>query len=394
MNGRFQICWGDFGGYKGKAAIENDFYDALLQGVTPMLGDHLHPAELAEKDIYRELGEIYERIKQYEAWTEKCSFLPEIAILTKPGFLTTAIYGAARMLSELKYNYDVVCCEKDFSKYPLIIIPDDIRFDESLAKRVSEYIKSGGKVISTGTSALACDELSFASPEWTFEPVSYLQNKGASTRRVGDAGYTSYFKLNYESGLADMIYSQYETAISMKAGEGNISLADEYCSYFENSGWDGRHYIFYTPPKEATGNSVVAVTKAENVAHISFPIFLAFRKTSATVYKNMVKGLIERFIPKKLINASEMPSTSRLSLTGNDDFKLLHVKVTYPEIKGARGIIEEHNELPEGKTVAVKGEYGAVCRLPEKTSVSSFVRDGYTYITLPKIVGYDMFLLK
>jgi hypothetical protein len=108
----------------------------------------------------------------------------------------------------------------------------------------------------------------------------------------------------------------------------------------------------------------------------------------------MVKALIERFLPDNLIKATEMPSTSRITLTGKDGYKLLHVKVTYPEIKGGRGIIEEHTELPAGKTVAVKGEYKTVVRLPEKAPVKSEIRDGYTYITLPEIVGYDMFLIQ
>ena len=29
MNGRFQQAWGDFGGYKGRVSVENDFYDAI-----------------------------------------------------------------------------------------------------------------------------------------------------------------------------------------------------------------------------------------------------------------------------------------------------------------------------------------------------------------------------
>ena len=191
-----------------------------------------------------------------------------------------------------------------------------------------------------------------------------------------------------------MRYSAYETAISMKAGDGNISLADEHRSYFDRHGWDGRHYIFYTPPKEPTGNSVMAVTKEENVAHISFPIFFSYRKSSASVYKEMVKTLINRFMPNNLIKSLDMPSTSRITLTGNDEYKLLHIKVTYPEVKGGRGIIEEHNELIGGKVVAIKGEYSSVARLPDKAEIASQIKDGYTYLTLPEIVGYGMFLLK
>ncbi len=394
MNGRFQICWGDFGGYKGRASVENDFYDALTQGAVPMLGDHLHPAELAESDIYRDLGEIYAKIKEYERWTDNAKFIPEIAIVTKEHDFDDSIYGAARMLSELKYTYDVVWYDTDFSKYKLIIVADDVSFDEILSRRVSDYLKSGGKVISSGTSALLKGKLSFALPEWSFEPVNYIENNGASLIQRGDAGFTTYFTLNYENNLAKMRYSEYETAISMKAGEGNISLAEEHRSYFDKSGWDGRHYVFYTPPKEPTGNSVMAVNKEENVAHIAFPIFLAYRKSSATVYKDMIKTLIERFMPDNLIKAENMPSTSRITLTGNDEYKLLHVKVTYPEIKGRMGIIEEHTELPAGKTVLVKGEYNSVSVLPLESPVSSEIINGYTKITLPQITGYAMLLLK
>ncbi len=81
-------------------------------------------------------------------------------------------------------------------------------------------------------------------------------------------------------------------------------------------------------------------------------------------------------------------------LTGNGDYKLLHVKVTYPEIKGRMGIVGEHTELIAGKTVAVRGEYREAYRLPDMASVKSEIKDGYTYITLPQIIGYDMFLLK
>ena len=394
MNGRFQICWGDFGGYKGKVSIENDFYDAIMNGAVPMLGDHLHPSELPENDVYRDIGELYGKIKKYEKWTDNTKYIAEIAILTDQNFLSQSIYGASRILSELKYTYDIVYTDCDFSKYRLVIIPDNIRFDDKLSKTISEYLKGGGKVISSGTSALIQNELKFALSEWSFEPVSYIENSGVSLISRGDAGFTTYFSLNYQSDFAKMRYSEYETAMSMKAGDANTSLADEYRSYFDKSGWNGRHYIYYTPPKEATGNSVMAVNSQENVAHITFPIFLAYRKSSSSVYKDMIKVLLKRLVPENLIRTDDMPSTSRITLTGNGDYKLLHVKVTYPEIRGGMGIVEEHTELIAGKTVAIKGEYREVCSLPDMLSVKSEIKDGYTIITLPQIIGYNMFLLK
>ena len=98
--------------------------------------------------------------------------------------------------------------------------------------------------------------------------------------------------------------------------------------------------------------------------------------------------------PDNLIKAESLPTTARATLTGNDEYKLLHVKVTYPEFKGKMGIVAEHAELIGGKVVAVKGEYKEVSRLPECEPVKSEIKNGYTFITLPAIVGYDMFLLK
>ena len=90
----------------------------------------------------------------------------------------------------------------------------------------------------------------------------------------------------------------------------------------------------------------------------------------------------------------DMPSYSRLSVADGDGYSVLHVKVTYPEIRGKRGIVEEHTEIFGGRTVAVRGEFRRVCRLPDESEVESRVENGYTCITLPAIVGYDAFLLK
>ena len=384
MNGRFQQAWGDFGGYKGKASVENDFYDAIMNGAVPMLGDHLHPARLAEPDIYRDLGEIYARVKEYEKWTDNTKFISEIAIITDDASLQDDKYhGAARLLSELKYSYDILDIDADISKYKVVILPDDINMTQKLKGNLSAYLKAGGKVISSGFAALTDDESGFALPEWDFE---YLGK---------DTTDTSYFHLNVMvDGLADMDYSYYMSGIRMKAKAGNTSLADTIDGYVPNHGYHNLHNYRYVPPKEKNGNSAVLINKEENVAHISFPIFTDFHSLQSRVYKEIIRILLEKFMPDNLIKTTDMPSFSRITVTKGEDYSLLHVKVTHPEIRGNRGVVEEHTELLGGKTVAVKGEYKSVAKLPSEESIQSEIKDGYTYITLPQIVGYDMFILK
>jgi len=115
MNGRFGYDWGDFGGYKGKASVENDFFEAIMNGCGTTLGDHLHPAEICEEGIYRDIAEIYGEMERIEKWTEGADYLAEIAILSADGTAGTSHEGAARILSELKYTYNILSAEDDFS---------------------------------------------------------------------------------------------------------------------------------------------------------------------------------------------------------------------------------------------------------------------------------------
>ncbi len=396
MNGRFQTSWGDFGGYKGRAAIENDFYDGLTQAATPMLGDHLHPATCPEEGVYRELGEIYTEIEKYEKWTLGAKYIPELAIVTNELNVGNTVNGAARMLSELKYDFDVVYVDGDFSKYDLLIIPDDILFDEKLTAKVKAHIEKGGKVITSGLSGISSDKSGFALPEWEFDYLGDDANIVPKRRITPDeATFTSYFTLNFDTDkVIKMRYSAYDTAIHMRAHDGCTVLADEIDSYWERGGWDGRHYIFYTPPKAPNGNAALAINSKGNVAHFSFKFFNSYMSSFAKVFKVMLKKVLESFIPDNLIRADELPSTSRVTLTGTDAYKLLHVKITYPEIRGTLGIVEEHTVLPAGRHVSVKGEYKSVKLLPEETPVTFNTEDGYTEITLPEIVGYAMLCLE
>ena len=383
MNGRFQTSWGDFGGYKGKAAIENDFFDALTQGVSTSLGDHLHPAENAISDVYRDLGEMYEKIEAYEKWTDNAKYIPEMAVLVDTMYLGTPYTSAARMLSELKYTFDFVRAERDFSGYKLLILPDTVTVTEELAGKLSDFLAKGGKIISTGFSGLTPDKSGFALPAWDF------------AFRGLDESNTTYFKLRYTAeGVADMPYSTYAAGIRMGEKEGNDCLAASVSSYFKKTGWDGLHYYFYTPPKEENGDATVLINKEGNVAQVSFPLFTAYFQSFATVFKSILDTLLSRMLDKRLLLARELPSTARTTLTGTEDYTLLHVKVSYPEIRGKFGIVEEHTVLPAGRRVGVLGEYKAAKLLPDGEALPLSVEDGYSFVTLPEITGYAMILLK
>ena len=58
------------------------------------------------------------------------------------------------MLSELKHQYDVIDDLADFTPYRILFLPDDVRVNETLAEKLEQYLSEGGKIISSGHSAL------------------------------------------------------------------------------------------------------------------------------------------------------------------------------------------------------------------------------------------------
>ncbi|MBE7062213.1 MAG: hypothetical protein E7390_00265 [Ruminococcaceae bacterium] len=384
MTGRFQASWGDFGGYKTEAAIENDCYDALCQGVQVSVGDHMHPAGNLDEALYESIGRAFAKVKAYEPWTDLAVPRAEIAVLNDKTCITkeemrgglgrnTSVTGAARLLAELKYGFDIINEDMSFDEYKVIILPDRIYMSDKLADKLTGYTERGGKLLCSGTAGLNRTQTGFAIPA-----LDFLRFTGL------DDSNSSYYTVDKSAPLA-----MYRHGITM---ESSYKTADYIKPYF-NRHWDGLHGYFYTPPEKATGEAAVA--EKDGICYICFCIFESYFDQAYAAHKELVSGILKRLLPVPRLKTEDVPSTARVTVTEAEDFDLLHVKTTYPEKRGRQAcIIEEHTKMPAGAVAMVRGTYAGVYRLPEKTPVS-FETDGvYTRVTLPEICGYDMFLLE
>jgi hypothetical protein len=377
MTGRFQASWGDFGGYKGRASLENDVYDALCNAYIPSVGDHLHPAENINEQMYQDIGAIYERVKQYETYTEGARYCADIGVLTaSTGPLGHEYAGLARMLGELKSGFNILNQAEDFSAYRLVILPEGLVVDDALAARLKAYLDAGGRILCTGTGGLTPDKRGFALPE----ALTYVGE---------DASNSSYFTfVNLPQGTADMPWSMYQEGILMTAKR-DADVRARYVKPYFNKHWDGMHYYFYTPPERQTEHAAAAVTGG--VGRICFGIFTAYFEAAMREHKLLVQQLIDELLPEPLIRIEKgVPSTARVTATGRDDYLLVHVKATFPEPRGKVAIVEEHVTLPAGAVLRLRGEHPSVVLLPVETPIDSRIEDGYTIITLPAITGYAM----
>ena len=375
MSGRFQNSWGDFGGIKPTASMQNDLYDAMMNSFGISFGDHLHPIDGFENEVASRIETVMAEKLLYEPYTDNSENVVEAGIIIRSNSsdcnLPQFAKGAARMLKELKIQYNIYdengCFENDNVK--LLILGSDAYYGEDFDKRLCSFVKNGGKVIFSGS---ACD---------TAERLGLLGYAEIIGKDTADNAY-------YKTADSDMRRAVYLPSRIIKNISGKQEAA--YVGNIVNFTWDGRQSCYYRPQGEVTQYS--AVITDGRTACICFDIFKAYAENLLIEHRDLVKRLTDALLPEKLIEAPQMPKTATAAITDNGKYTVLHVKTTYPEIKMGRGLIEEH-VYGRSVPVSLKGEY-KVYKLPEMTEIDSRTENGRTLFETGEIIGYKAFGLE
>lgn len=375
MSGRFQNSWGDFGGIKPVASMQNDLYDAMMNSFGISYGDHMHPVDGFENEVAARIAGVMEEKIAYEPYTENSDNIVEVGVIIRSNEVTRRlpyfVKGAARMLKELKIQYNVYdengCFENDGVK--LLIIVERADYGKDFCDRLCQFVRNGGKVIFAGEAIALGKELGLC---------DFVDIVGNDTH---DNAY-------YTVAGSDMRWAMYDPCLMMK-NAGGVEIA-KYVNNVVNFTWDGRQSCYYRPQGEATEYSAALIGK--DAACICFDIFKVYADNFLIEHRALVKTLIDSLMPEKLIDAPEMPKTATVALTKTTEHTVFHVKSTYAEHKMTRGIIEEHVYM-KSVPVSLAGEY-EVYALPAMTKVESHTENGRTVFHTGDFLGYRAFLLK
>jgi len=382
MTGRFNVNWGDFGGLKSKASLLNDCWDAISNSVPTSIGDHMHPRDGLDPAVYKVVGEIYRELERYEPWTDDVKAMADIGIVTYAREeLNDSYNGAVRMLGELAYTYDIINERHDFTKYKVIILPDNVKISNEMKPKLESYLAAGGSIISSGHSGLNMEGTAFALQEWQ------MAYEGEDTWN------SSYFRMLPDTNgeIPDMINGIYSQSIWMQLEAGAEEIAEYWQPYF-NREWDGFHGSFYTPPDRYAGRPAVA--RSGNIIQVCFNIFGAYMDYAANAHKYLIKYCLEQLLPKPLVRAEHIPTTARVTVTAKEQLQMIHLKLTHPEPRGKFNVIEDLQSL-EGGVVSLRADnVKAVYTAPEQTPLAYEVHDGYIRIPLPKVEGYAMVVVE
>jgi len=384
MTGRF-YDWGDFGGLRPEAAIKSELLYGLANGMRPNVGGHFHPRGDLENAVLDRIEKIYKELQTMEPWFNNAKNITEIAIVY-PGSIgqirgNRQLKSAVRILSELKQQFDVVTTFSDWTKYKVLIIPDDIVFNNEIAQRIKTHIESGKAVISSGSSGLNENKSAFAlEKEWG------VRYKGENN--FDPAYFTPGKSVN--SGLPDMPISLYSTGVDVEPLSGTLVAANLVKPYY-NKGWDGEYAFYYTPPDKVTDKA--ALTINGKVAHFSHRIFSGYSQQASVELRTIFSNVLSDFLPDPLFKSDNLPSFARAFVTEQTGRKMVHILSYVPEMRGPKTqMIEEAIELHNVKiSLRIDGKVPRKVYLaPGKKNLPFKTANGYVNVTIPISKGYSL----
>ena len=385
MIGRF-YDWGDFGGLRPEAAQKYELLYGLANGMRPNIGGHFHPRGDLESAVFDRIKKIYNELQTMEPWFNNAKNIAEIAIvytkddenILKLSMSDIQLQASVRMLEELKQQFDIVTTFSNWSNYKVLVIPDDIIFNEEVTRRVKAHIAAGKAVISSGCSGLNAGLTKFAlEKEWG---IKYLGENEFNP---------AYFTVdkNLSSGLPDMALSLYSTGVDIEPLPGTKVKANLIKPYF-NRHWDGEFAFYYTPPDKVT--NLPALTMNDNVAHFSHRIFSGYADMASVELKRVFSNVLHCYLPDPVFKSEDLPSFARAFVTEQPGRRMIHILSYVPEMRGKTPMIEEPVKLIQVKiSLRVDGKVPKkVYVAPEKKSLHFKVENGYINVTVPECNGY------
>jgi hypothetical protein len=392
MNGRF-YRWGDFGGLRPEAAIKSELLYGLANGMRPNVGGHFHPRGDLENAVFDRLEKIYTELQTMEPWYDNAKNITEVAIVYPKGNRNIRrqarsdghLKSAARMLCELKQQFDVVTDYSDWGKYKVLIIPDDILFDEEIAGKVRAHLAAGKAVISSGSSGLDPDKKHFAlEKEWG---LRYLGENDF------DPAYFTAGK-NFNRNLPVMPLSLYSSGVDLEPLPGTKVEANLIRPYY-NRKWDGEYAFYYTPPDRVTDKPALAING--KVAHFSHRIFTGYSQQASVELRTIFSNVLEAFLPDPVFKSENLPSFARAFVTEQPGRRMVHVLAYVPEMRGTGTEMIEEAIILNNVRISLRTDSKPpkkVYLAPGNKPLPFKITGDYINVTIPEVNGYSLIVFE
>jgi hypothetical protein len=327
------------------------------------------------------LKKVYGTLKQYAPWYRDAKNPVDLAVLFSGTMATKSTKAAVRMLCELKMQFDCIDELNDWSKYKVIVLPDDILLTERLQEKIAEYLKNGGKLLATGESGLDPKKKKFCfEKEW-----------GIRFRK--DKTFTpAYFAMtgDYKDLIPALPLSVNSDCLETEALAGTIVAGNIVAPYYDQK-WDGVYSFFYTPPDKVTEYPFVTFT--EQVAYCSGKLFDGYNTAASVELRDIFEVMLSRLLPDPLLKVERgLPSFGRAIVSEQPGRLMVHLLNYLPEKRGEMLIVEEAVEAYHIKlNLRLDGkQVKRVVLAPAEEAIPFEQKDDHVSFSVPKICGYGL----
>jgi len=378
MTGRFYE-WGDFGGLRTKDSLEYDLFYGLAHGMRPNIGGHIHPRGDRDQAVFDRIREVYRDLRVFDPWYENSRNLADVAVVYPADDAALrknpAIRSCVRMLDELKLQFDVVFadCEKSWDDYRLLILSENVKVTEALARRIREHLGRGG-------AFFACGKLA---------AESFPAELGVEC--LGDSGLDPvYFKMHDElsAGIPDMPLSLYASAVKAQITTAR-SIAPLVKPYY-NLEWTGTHAICYTPPEKETAWPFLTVNG--RCVWCSGDLFSGYTVHAALHLRDIFRNAVAQLLPEPFFQTVKLPAAVRVAVTEQPNRMNVHVIAYAPEKRADTAVVEDPLAVANGEFLVRTGNrpVASVYLAPDRAPVEFRVEGDYIRVKLPVFEGYTV----
>ncbi|MHB8996527.1 MAG: alpha-amylase family protein [Armatimonadota bacterium] len=388
MTGKFQTSWGDFSSFKNPAAMEFECLNMIALGAKCSIGDQLHPTGKIDADTYKLIGGAYAKVEAAEPWCEGVKPISDIGVLTPEEFfggghggMSPAIIGVSRILQELRQQFDIIDSQCDFSKYQVLILPDNIPVDEALGAKLSAYVAAGGKIIASYKSGVS--------------PSGGFGLKELGLEYLGEAEFSPDFIIPDKLGTVrpDAGHVMYNKGLHVKPLEGTEVLSPMVKPYF-NRTW--RHFCSHRHTPAEGPADYPGATRNGNCLYFMHPLFGMYHDKAPLWCKQMIEGALAMLLPQPALTVTG-PSTLLATINEQpaQSRKIVHLLHYVAERKAKEfDVIEDIIPL-YNLPVSVKADDAKrVYLAPQETDVAYEVKDGRVEFVVEKLEGHQMVVVE
>ncbi len=393
MTGKFHSSWGDFHGYKNEASLEFEIFNMLALGAATCIGDQLPPRGVLDKTTYNLIGGVFKQVKAKEPWCLDATAVTDVAVMNPEEFsvsegvfhdqqktLGRTDFGVVRMLQELGCQFDLISSDRDFSKYRVIVLPDVIPVDQTLAAKLGKYVDGGGSLILTHRSGLNPAGDGFADDRY-------------GVKLVGEAEFQPDFLRPGQSlrtGLHDTLYVMAQKAMEVKPTTGATVLAETERPYF-NRTWEHFCSHQYAP---TSGEKVYpSAVRKGSVIYFAHPLFRMYDHEACRWVKRLIGNALNLLAPDRLVSHNG-PSSLIVTLNEQPEQSryVMHLQHYIPERRGdAFDTVEDIIDLHDLKlTVRTPKPIKSARLVPQDQPLKLTAEAKGSSLAIPKLHGHQM----